>query len=49
MTKAPRSWRLPTQAQIEQAEAEFAEELRAQLEQAEAEFEPPEPEPEAEI
>ena len=44
MTKAPRSWRLPTQAQIEQAEAEFAEEFRAQLE-----GEPPEPEPEAEI
>jgi hypothetical protein len=44
MTNAFRSWRLPTEAQIEQAEVEFAEEFRRQLE-----GEPPDPEPEAEL
>ena len=46
MTSAPRSWRLPTEAQIEKAEAEFAEEFRAQLE---GQLTDPEPEPEVEV
>ena len=46
MTNRPRSWRLPTEAEIERAEVEFAEEFRRQLE---GELTDPEPEPEMEI